>query len=118
MAFPATYNIQYYSGDLYEFVIRPKTTAGDIYPITDSTYTAKFYISQYRGAPTGAATIEASVTIADNALTCSIFPSVGNQLAAGVTYSYDVSITKILDATVVHTLMTGTISVTDDITTP
>jgi len=29
MAFPGTYNFNYYRGDRYEFVIRPKTANGD-----------------------------------------------------------------------------------------
>lgn len=115
MAFPATYNINYYAGDTYQFVVRPKSSAGDIYPIAADTYTAKFYIAESRGGLAGA-TVEASAAISDNAVTCTIFPSVGNSLDPSITYQYDISITKISDATVVHTLLTGSILITDDIT--
>lgn len=115
MAFPVSYNINYYAGDTYQFVIRPKTSNGDVYPITAGTYTAKFYIAPTRGG-LAAGTIEASASISDNAVTCTIFPSVGNSLDPSTTYYFDVSVTKIADATVVHTLMTGSISITDDIT--
>lgn len=116
MSFPATYNIRYYKGDLYQFVIRPKTSAGDIYPIDSSTYDAYFRISTER-APTTAPTTLANTSIGDNAVTCELRPSVGNNLTPGTTYFYDVSIQDKSDANIVYTLLTGTISVTGDINT-
>lgn len=117
MSFPATYNIRYYKGDLYQFVIRPKTSAGDIYPINSATYDAYFRISTERNG-SSASTISASTSISDNAVTCEIRPSVGNTLTPGITYYYDVSIQDKSDSNIVYTLLTGTISVTGDITTP
>jgi hypothetical protein len=117
MSFPGNYNIRYYKGDLYQFVIRPKTTAGDIYPIDSGTYDAYFRISTQRnGTPEN--TITASTAVTDNAVTCEIRPSVGNSLTPGVTYYYDVSIEDKVNTNIVYTLLTGTISVTGDITTP
>lgn len=117
MSFPATYNIRYYKGDLYQFVIRPKTSAGDIYPIDDATYFAYFRISTERnGAPED--TVSGNTSISDNAVTCEIRPTIGNALVPGTTYFYDVSIEDKSDSSVVYTLLTGTITVTGDITTP
>lgn len=117
MAFPATYNVQYYKGDLYQFVIRPKTSAGEIYPIDDATYYAYFRISTERNGDADD-TIEANTSITDNAVTCELRPTQGNTLTPGTTYYYDVSIQDQADAYILYTLLTGTISVTGDITTP
>jgi len=117
MSFPATYNIRYYKGDLYQFVIRPKTSAGAIYPIDSSTYNAFFRISTARNI-SASATVSANTSIGDNAVTCELRPSTGNSLVPGTTYYYDVSIQNISNANIVYTLLTGTITVTGDITTP
>jgi hypothetical protein len=117
ISFPASYTIRYYKGDLYQFVIRPKTSAGDIYPIDDETYFAYFRISTQRDGESGD-TISANTSIGDNAVTCELRPSVGNSLEPGTTYYYDVSIEDQSDSNIVYTLLTGTISVTGDITTP
>lgn len=117
MSFPATYNIRYYKGDLYQFVIRPKTSAGEIYPIDSATYYSYFRISTERNGSAGS-TISANTSISDNAVTCELRPSVGNSLTPGTTYYYDVSIQSKTDSNIVYTLLTGTISITGDITTP
>lgn len=62
MAFPATYNIQYYKGDTYQFVIRPKNSSGAPFVLPSTEYEANFYIATSRGdSPTqklaGSATI-------------------------------------------------------------
>lgn len=117
MSFPATFNIKYYKGDLYQFVIRPKTSAGDPFPISDSTYNAFFYISTSRGGSSGN-TIVASAAISEGNVVCTIFPSVGNTLPASNQYFYDISIQRISDPNQLFTLLTGTLSITADITAP
>jgi hypothetical protein len=199
MTFPATYNISYYQGDTYQFIIKPKTSTGDVYTIPSSAYTAKFYIAPTRGGTAGS-TIEATATIVSTAfsvnnkvlndnvatlttstnhnfvvgetisvsgidsafngnytvtaktsttlsyaktannvsstsvspvgsvisttttstdsITCTITPTQGNLLDPTTTYVYDVSIHKNDDATINYTLLTGSIKITDDITTP
>jgi hypothetical protein len=117
MSFPANFNIRYYKGDLYQFVIRPKTSAGDPFPISDSTHTANFYISTSRGGASEN-TIEGSATIVAGNISATIFPSVGNQLSANTQYFYDVSVVKNSDPNELYTLLTGTISITADITEP
>lgn len=117
MSFPATYNIRYYKGDLYQFVIRPKTSAGDIYPIDSATYDAYFRISTARNI-SASATVSGNTSIGDNAVTCELRPSIGGSLVPGTTYYYDVSIEDKTDANIIYTLLTGTITVTGDITEP
>ena len=117
ISFPATYNLRYYRGDLYQFVIRPKTSAGEIYPIDSATYDAFFRISTSRNGDAGD-TVSANTSISDNAVTCELRPLTGNSLTPGTTYYYDVSIQDKSDSNIVYTLLTGTISITGDITTP
>tara|TARA_R110000803_G_scaffold182135_1_gene244457 strand:- start:1524 stop:1877 length:354 start_codon:yes stop_codon:yes gene_type:complete len=117
MSFPATYNLRYYKGDLSQFVIRPKTSAGAIYPIDSSTYYAYFRISTSRGGASGD-TLLGSTSVSDNAVTCELRPSIGNSLVIGTTYYYDVSIEDKTDSNILYTLLTGTITITGDITTP
>lgn len=114
MSFPATYNINYYQGDRFEFVIRPKTSAGEIYPVSSTEYDAFFYIDDQRGGTDGTG-ISGSTSIGDNSITCVITPTVGASLVPGTTYYYDVSIKEKADASVVYTLLTGTINITADI---
>jgi hypothetical protein len=114
MAFPGTYNFSYYRGDTAEFVIRPKTSNGSAYDLTN--YTATFTIANRRGSTgtqyVGTATVNTSTDI----ITCTITPAVGRTLAAG-TYVYDVQITDVTpNPDVILTVLTGSITVTDDIT--
>lgn len=114
MAFPATYNINYYQGDTYQFVVRPKTSAGEIFPVTSSIYNSYFRIDTQRGRTDGNG-IEATASVGDNSVTCTITPTIGNSLVAGTTYYYDVSIENKTDPNIIYTLLTGTITITADI---
>lgn len=116
MSFPATYNISYYKGDLYQFVIRPKNSAGDPFPITSSTHDAYFRVSTSRGGDAGN-TDDLTATIIDGNVVSTIQPS-DNIGSSATSYFYDVSVQKKTDAQEVYTLLTGTISVTKDITDP
>jgi len=113
MAFPATYNFSYYRGDTNEFVIRPKNSDGSAFDL--DSYDAEFTIATARGAATSVVQYEAQAVVDDvnNLVTCTILPGVGEQLAPG-TYVYDVQIDA--SASEVFTLLTGTISVTEQIT--
>ena len=118
MAFPGTYNFNYYRGDTAEFVIQPKNSNGEAFDLTG--YTAIFTIASARG-PIGAApafsyTASAVVNDVTNIITCKIIPSLGRTLLAG-THVYDVQITNTTpEPDVIFTLLTGTITVTNDIT--
>ena len=48
MAFPGTYNFNYYRGDTFQFIVRPKDANGDQFDLDG--YTAGFTIASSRGA--------------------------------------------------------------------
>jgi hypothetical protein len=111
MAFPGSYNFNYYRGDTAQFVIRPKNANGSAFDLTG--YTSQFFIANQRGSAATQYEAQAVVNAATDIVTCTILPGVGRQLAPG-TYVYDVQITS--GAAVIYTLLTGSITVTDDIT--
>ena len=111
MAFPGTYNFSYYRGDTAEFVIRPKNSNGSAYDLTN--YTATFTIANRRGSTGPQYQAQAVVDTNNDLITCTILPGVGRQLTAG-TFVYDVQITT--GASNIITVLTGSITVTDDIT--
>lgn len=111
MAFPGTYNFNYYRGDTLQFTITPKDADGNAFSLTG--YTAAFTIANQRG--TGATQYSGTTTIntSTNVITCTLLPATGRSLVGGNTYVYDVQITN---GTLIYTILTGTISSTDDIT--
>ena len=117
MAFPSTYNITYYRGDSYEFTISPKNANGVAFDLVN--FSGLFTVSTARGT-TGTKIAQKAVTVDSNAgtIAVSIDPTTGGALAASGTYVYDVEIKKNLGggASSVYTLLTGSLSVTDDIT--
>ena len=115
MAFPGTYNINYYKGDTYEFRIYPKDAAGDPFDLTDYAGSESFTIANVRGSE-ATTTVYAYATIVDEYVLCAIRPADGGSLTAGTTYYYDVSIDKTgTEYNSVFTLLTGTITVTDHV---
>jgi hypothetical protein len=120
MAFPANFNFSYYQGDKYEFVIRPKQSNGE--PFNLAGYTGLFTVATTRGffdaiiGPNASAgfTSTASVDFAAGTVTCVIDPPFGQTLT-GNSYVYDLEISANAGEAV-HTLVTGNISVTRDIT--
>lgn len=115
MAFPGTLNISYYKGDTYEFKIYPKNSVGGVFDLFGQGYTVKFYIATSRG-PSPTQSVECnSVINEDSSVSCEITPAQGNQLVAGTRYEYDVQVTKPGSPPKVYTLLTGTVSVTADI---
>ena len=110
MAYPSTVNFNCYRGDSYEMVVRPKSSNNSAFPLTG--YTASFTIANRRGSTGTQYAASATVSTGNNTITCSITPAVGRTLNPG-TYVYDVQITN---GTLVYTVLTGTITVTDDVT--
>jgi hypothetical protein len=111
MAFPGTYNFNYYRGDTAQFVARPKNSNdGSSFELTD--YSASFTIANQRGSAGTQYSASAIVNEVSDIVTCTITPAVGRDLEPG-SYVYDVEIENGIE---VHTLLTGTITVTDDIT--
>jgi hypothetical protein len=119
MAFPGTYNFNYYRGDTFQFIIRPKDGNGDTYPLDAYSVPpagATFTIASARGDDaeftyTGTATVNP----VDDIVTCVISAGTGRNLTPERTWYYDVQIND-SSSTNVFTLLTGTITVTDDIT--
>ena len=123
MAFPGTYNFDYYRGDTFEFVITPKTSTGATFDLTAySAAGATFTISTSRGDnPTSkisnvanSGMLAAIIDTATDIITCTIKPAARTVLVGGSTYYYDVEIFN--SAALRYTLLTGEITVTDDVT--
>ena len=112
MAFPGTFNFSYYKGDTNQFVIRPKTSNGGAFDLTG--YSADFFIASSRGNnPSFRVEAQAVVSAVNDTVTCTILPGVGGTLSAG-TFVYDVEIQS--GGALVFTLLTGTITVTEQVT--
>jgi hypothetical protein len=116
MAFPSTFNFSYYRGDSYQFVIRPKTSNSQQFDLTGyASEDALFTIALSRGSAGISSQKLGTVDIDDSegTITCTISPTVGKTLTAG-TWVYDV---QIEDTTgeIIYTILTGTVTVTDEI---
>lgn len=116
ITFPATYNIRYYEGDIYQFVIRPKNSAGDPFPISSATHDSFFYVSTERGG-SASATVELTSSIENGNIVATIEPS-DNLGSSSTSYIYDVSVRNKTNNQEIYTLLTGNISVTRDIAEP
>ena len=150
MAFPATYDFNYYKGDTFEFRIYPKKNDGTVFNlgqyvaptnfanepdyVNDSSApydSAQFTIASARGTSqiiNGVATpvtpIKCFARISDDNtyVLCAIRPTDAAGLSAGTEYVYDVEVKKPAGLPgsgqyeLVQTLLTGSITVTDQVT--
>jgi hypothetical protein len=120
MAYPGSYNINYYRGDTLEFRIYPKNANGETFSLSGFS-TAKFWIQTQRGNAGYAGRIEclASISSDYSYVLCVIPPTTeaGLALTAGTNYVYDVEVSKTVPGSynLVHTLLTGNVSVTDHV---
>lgn len=112
MAFPGTYNFNYYRGDKFEFKVYPKNANGSSLDLTPYT-SAVFKIANRRGSLGTQYTATATIVSSSGYINCTITPTVGRSLAAG-TYVYDIELSDTGAGNIV-TIITGTITVTDDI---
>ena len=124
MAFPGTYNINYYKGDTFEFRVYPKDSTGNQFLINQYNQ-FRFTISNVRGdtPPAGVVkeTINGYAEISNDKtyILCAITPENGAQMTAGTTYYYDVEIGKIASPyDFIYTLLQGTITVSEQVTLP
>jgi len=119
MAFPSTYNFNYYRGDFYQFVIRPKTTNGQQFNLSSFTTanggSALFKIASARGKINPYTQYTGTVTVdsTEGTVTCTLSPTEGRKLSPG-SWVYDIEISN-SGGTIVYTLLTGTITVTEEI---
>lgn len=112
MSFPGSYSFSYYRGDTFPFIIRPKDSSGSQFDLTG--YTAIFTISSSRGpSPSSSYSGTAVVNDVDDIVTCTISATVGRNLDPAVAWVYDVQITNGVE---IFTILTGSISATNDIT--
>lgn len=118
MAFPGTYDFSYYKGDTLEFRVYPKDASGS--PLSLANFgNAKFTLSQSRGSSGVASKIDAYANIVAESsyVLCTIRPADGAQMDATKNYVYDVEITKSgTPYALVYTLLTGTITIKDQVT--
>ena len=119
MAFPGELNINYYKGDTHEFKVFPQKTDGSTFYLNDYS-NATFTIAAVRGAAGVAGQILGSARISTDGtnVTCAITPENGAEMDSSITYVYDVQVYAQGPSTYdkVFTLLTGSISVTDDVT--
>lgn len=141
MAFPATYDFNYYKGDTFEFRIYPKKNDGTVFDLSgynipgnfantpdyfsdnSSPYdSAQFTLSTVRGASGSPIKCFARVSDDGTFVQCAITPDKGNTLDSTVEYFYDVEVRKPAGSPgtgqyeVVNTLLTGKITITDQVT--
>lgn len=134
MAFPGTLNISYYKGDTYEFRIYPKTADGNVFDLTPyvggsydddndpltpvvTADAVVFSFAETRGEPSPHKCF-AEISEDKTYITCVIRPEDSQYLTAGTTYVYDVQIFKPAGDTtypIIHTLLTGNITVTGQV---
>jgi hypothetical protein len=122
MAFPGTYNFNYYAGDTFEFFVYPKNSTGQEFDNL-SDYTALLWIATSRGGTESVIdsfdVTEALATVEDgDHVSCTILPDGGRKLT-DATYFYDVQIENTSASSSsfgkVFTLLTGTVAVTQDV---
>ena len=121
MSFPGTYNISYYYGDTLEFRIFPKNSSGQDFDL--STFElSRFTIAPRRGAPLQEQILcFAAISPDQTNILCAIRPEDSQNLDPGTNYVYDVEIFKTSNQSdtpydIVYTLLTGNVSITEDVT--
>jgi hypothetical protein len=114
MAFPATYNISYYRGDSFEFVVQPKNSNGTPFDLSEySSSSATFTVASRVGSvETFIFNGDVDINTVGSFITCTITPENGSSLIQGTPYVYDVEIRNVDN---VFTLLSGSITVTNDI---
>lgn len=125
MAFPGTYNINYYKGDTFEFRVYPKDASGAAFPL--GQYVAPAGLVRFTIAPAygelkeGQTAVKGYAEISNDQtnILCVITPTNGNSLVAGTTYVYDIEIAR--ESTpynYIYTLLTGTVTVSAQVSQP
>jgi hypothetical protein len=145
MAFPATYDFNYYKGDTFEFRIYPKKNDGTVFDLSQFDIPSNFAndpddvtddYALYDSAQFTIANVRGNTGLAENMplrcfarvsddntfVQCAIRPEEGSKMLPGTEYVYDVEVRKPSGAAgsgqydIIQTLLTGTITVTDQVT--
>jgi glycine cleavage system H lipoate-binding protein len=113
MSFPANFDISYYRGDRYELILNPKNANGTVFDLTG--YNSSFVVSTTRGSASAAVvTFTPTIDVNAGSITAVIDPTNGRNFLTTGPYVYDIEISR--SSSAVYTLVTGTISVTQDVT--
>jgi hypothetical protein len=126
MAFPGTYNFNYYRGDTFEFRIYPKDSSGAAFDLSgyNASSGSKFTIAKARGAAGAGVTdkvvCDSVIDSSGGFVECTIAPEDGIGLDPDITYVYDVEISKVVGTspnqkTYTYTLLNGSITITDHV---
>lgn len=111
MPYPYTYNIDYYIGDTYQFVLYPKNDDGTSFDI--SGFTAKWTIATSRGNPSAqVVTLFPQITLDPSRIYCYL-DSYNGSLLTNPIYLYDIEISKQDES---YTLLTGQITTENQVT--
>lgn len=115
MAFPGTFDIQYYRGDTYEFKLYPKDASGAAFNLQGQD--AVFTIATARGDGATQFSAYAQVSSDLTHVLCAITPTASESMSDDVDYVYDIEISKAGSPyPSVITLLTGNIIVTKQVT--
>ena len=114
MAFPGTYNYNYYKGDTFEFSIYPKTATSEPFDLTG--FDVVFTVSTERGAAGQSSRVTSYAEIDVDHVNCAILPEQSDLWTASDQYVYDVEISNYAgEYPKIYTILTGTITVTDQV---
>ena len=111
---PATKSFTYYRGDTYSFIVTPLDSDGAAVDLT--SFTPSFTIADVRGS-SPAFVLAATCSKNGDTIVCTIDSDDGDTLT-GSLYVYDVQVTDGGSPAEVHTYLTGTITVSDDVEEP
>jgi hypothetical protein len=114
MGFPSTYNISYYRGDTYDFIINPKNSDGTNFDLTNFLSENALFTVAMRSGSSDTFVFNGDIEVNSDSsyIRCGIPASSGSTLSSGSTYFYDV---EVKSASTTYTLLTGRINVTNDI---
>lgn len=114
---PASYNITYYRGDTFTLTVKVLDANGQNLNVQrfDSV---TFGLNRDRGVYSNPITMSAALDKNNSTVTCTIGPTVGATLSGS--YQYDIVLYKLNGGLVSeeYTVMTGTVTVQDDVVKP
>jgi hypothetical protein len=116
MAFPGTYDINYYRGDTFEFRIYPRDNSGEAFSL-QGYLPPYFTIANAKGDAATVIKTGYAEIVSNEYIKCAITPDIGNELVAGTQYVYDVEIAKPgTDYNYIYTLLNGRVTVFEQVT--
>lgn len=119
MTFPGTYNINYYYGDTFEFLVSPKDSNGAAFSLEDFG-AVRFNLAPSRGAIAAEQiSCYAAITQDKRSVLCAITPENSLELNPAQQYVYDVEVVSQRSPyDKVYTLVTGNVNITPHVSLP